>query len=104
MPSVEDFVARIEGACGAEKDVIVVFKFDKKEEALANIFKRAQLKRSIAGIIHEMTFKDHTFRVYSSGKAIFRSIKNKEELNELLSELLLPDENGVCSFRAHSFR
>jgi hypothetical protein len=89
MATVEDYVARIEGACGAEKDVIVVFKYEKKDEALANIFKRAQLTKSLAGIIFELTFKNYTFRVYSSGKAIFRSIKNKEELNGILAELLL---------------
>jgi hypothetical protein len=89
MPTVDDYVARIEGACGAEKDVIVIFKYENKDEAIANILKRAELKRSTAGIIHEMAFKDHTFRVYSSGKAIFRSIKNKEELYEVLASLLL---------------
>ena len=89
MVTVEDYVARIEGACGAEKDVIVVFKYEKKEEALENIFKRAKLTKSLAGIIFELTFKNYTFRVYSSGKAIFRSIKNKEELNNVLAELLL---------------
>jgi hypothetical protein len=89
MATVEDYVSRIEGACGAEKDVIVVFKYEKKDEAIANIFKRAQLTKSLAGIIFELTFKNYTFRVYSSGKAIFRSIKNKEELNGLLAEILL---------------
>jgi hypothetical protein len=89
MVTVEDYVARIEGACGAEKDVIVVFKYGKKDEALANIFKRAKLAKSLAGIIFELTFKNYTFRVYSSGKAIFRSIRNKEELNNVLAELLL---------------
>jgi hypothetical protein len=89
MATVEDFVARIEGACGAEKDIIVVFKYEKKDEAVANIFKKAELKRSLAGIIHEFTYKNYKFRVYSSGKAIFRSIKNKEELNEILTALLL---------------
>jgi hypothetical protein len=89
MPMVDDFVARIEGACGAEKDVIVIFKYDRKDEAIASIFKRAELKRSIAGIIHEMTFKNYTFRVYSTGKAIFRSIKDKDELYEILAALLL---------------
>lgn len=89
MPTVDDYVARIEGACGAEKDVIVIFKYDKKDEALANVFKRAEVKRSIAGIIHEMTFKDYTFRLYSSGKAIFRSIRDKQELYEILAALLL---------------
>jgi hypothetical protein len=89
MPTVDDYVARIEGACGAEKDVIVTFKYEKKDEALATIFKRAQLKRSIAGIIHEMTFEGYTFRVYSSGKAIFRSIRDRAELNRILAALLL---------------
>jgi hypothetical protein len=89
MLTVEDYVARIEGTCGAEKDVIVVFKYEKKDEALAHIFKKAQVNRSVAGIIHELTYKNYNFRVYSSGKAIFRSIKNKEELNGILTELLI---------------
>jgi ribonuclease HIII len=89
MVSVEDYVARIEGTCGEEKDVIVVFKYDKKDEAIANILKKAKLKNTIAGIIFELTFQDASFRLYTSGKAIFRSIKNKEELNKLLASLLL---------------
>jgi len=88
MSLVDDFVARIEGTCGAEKDVIVVFKYDKKDEVIARIRKNAKLKNSIAGIIFEMVFRDISFRVYASGKAIFRSIKNKEELYNILSALL----------------
>jgi hypothetical protein len=89
MTTIEDYVARIEGTCGAESDVIVVFKYEKKEEAIANILKKATTKNQIAGIIFELTFQDRSFRLYSSGKAIFRSIRNREELNKLLSTLLL---------------
>ena len=89
MATVEDYVARIEGTCGEEKDVIVVFKYEKKDEAIAQILKKAQLKNTIAGIIFELTFQGTSFRLYSSGKAIFRSIKNKQELNNLLTNLLL---------------
>ena len=89
MATVEDYVARIEGTCGEEKDVIVVFKYDKKDEAIAQILKKAKLKNTIAGIIFELTFQDTSFRLYTSGKAIFRSIKNKQELNSLLANLLL---------------
>ena len=89
MSTVDDYVARIEGACGAEKDVIITFKYDKKDEAMTNILKKAQLKNSLAGIIFELTFRGFTFRLYSSGKAIFRSIKSKEELNDILTALLL---------------
>jgi TATA-box binding protein (TBP) (component of TFIID and TFIIIB) len=89
MPSIDDYVARVEGTCGAEKDVIVVFKYDKKDEAIANILKKAQIKNKIAGIIFELTFQETSFRLYTSGKAIFRSIKNREDLNKTLSALLL---------------
>ena len=89
MATIDDYVSRIEGTCGAESDVIVVFKYEKKDEAIANILKKATLKNKIAGIIFELTFQDMSFRLYSSGKAIFRGIKNKQELNELLAKLLL---------------
>ncbi len=87
--SVMDYVARIEGTCGAEKDVIVTFKYEKKQEAIDKILKRATLKNNLSGIIFELTFENVSFRVYSSGKAIFRSVKDKAELNRLLSALLL---------------
>ncbi len=89
MAVLEDYVARIEGTCGEEKDVIVVFKYDKRDEAIATIMKRAQLKNSIAGIIFELTFEGLSFRLYTSGKVIFRSIRNREELNKILASLLL---------------
>jgi ribonuclease HIII len=89
MATIEDYVARVEGACGAEKDVIVTFKYEKKQEAISNILKRATLKNNISGIIYELNFDDISFRLYASGKIIFRSIKNREELNKILSSLLL---------------
>jgi len=89
MSSVDDYVARIEGTCGAEKDIIITFKYEKKDEAIANILKRSTLKNNLSGIIFELNFEGISFRVYSSGKAIFRSIKNKEELNKILAALLL---------------
>ncbi len=89
MEKIDDYVARIEGTCGEEKDVIVTFKYDKKDEAIARILKKAQLKNTIAGIIHELTFQGYSFRLYTSGKVIFRSVKNREALNEVLASLLL---------------
>jgi TATA-box binding protein (TBP) (component of TFIID and TFIIIB) len=88
MSTVGDYVARIEGTCGAESDVIVVLKFDKKDQALANIQKKATLKSQVAGMIYDFTFQDHSFRFYASGKIIFRGIKNKQELQSLLAKLL----------------
>jgi hypothetical protein len=88
MVTPEDYVARTEGTCGKEQDVIVIFKFDKKDEAVKRILAKAALKKSIAGIVFELTFRKFSFRLYGSGKAIFRDLKDKDELNVLLSELL----------------
>jgi hypothetical protein len=89
MPKIDDYVARIEGTCGAEKDVVVVLKFDNKDEATAKIKQRAQLTKSLAGMISDFSFQDVSFRLYSSGKIIFKGVKNKQELNKLLAGLLL---------------
>ncbi len=89
MSSVTDYVARIEGTCGAESDVIVNFRFEKKDEAIKNIMKKATLKNTIAGIIFELTYDGVSFRLYASGKAIFRGFKTKKELMDYLEKLLL---------------
>jgi ribonuclease HIII len=89
MSTVTDYVSRIEGTCGAESDVIVNFKYERKDEVLANILKRATVKNTIAGIIYELTFEGVSFRLYTSGKAIFRGFKTKTELMDYLVKLLL---------------
>jgi TATA-box binding protein (TBP) (component of TFIID and TFIIIB) len=89
MSTIGDYVSRIEGTCGAESDVIVVLKFDKKDQALEKILKRAVLKGQVAGMIYDLTFEDYSFRFYASGKIIFRGIKNKQTLNRILEKLLL---------------
>jgi len=89
MVTIDDYVARTEGTCGKEKDVIVIFKYDKKDEVAKRILAKSTLKKWIGGIIFELAFKDYSFRFYGSGKAIFRDLKDKEELNSLLTELLL---------------
>ena len=88
MPTIEDYVARIEETCGAEKGVIVTFKYDKKDEAIAKIRNKAQLKNSLSGIIFEFSFEGVSFRLFPSGKVIFRGI-DKTALNDILAALLL---------------
>jgi hypothetical protein len=89
MVTVEDYVARVEGTCGKDKDIIVIFKYDKKDDVLAKILKKAKVEKSISGIIFELTFKGVSFRLYGTGKAIFRNLKDKSELQNVLTDLLL---------------
>ena len=89
MATVDDYVSRTEGTCGKEKDVIVIFKYEKRDEAVKRILEKATLKKSLAGIVFELVFKNCSFRLYGSGKIIFRGLDSKDELNALLSALLL---------------
>lgn len=89
MSSVEDYVARIEETCGEEKDFVVIFKYNKKDEVITKILEKATVKKSVSRIIFELTFKNISFRLYGTGKAIFRNLKNKDELKNILADLLL---------------
>jgi len=89
MSTVADYVSNIEGTCGAESDLIVNFRFEKKDEVIAHIMKKAALKNTLAGIIFELTYEGVSFRLYTSGKAIFRGFKTKMELMDFLVKLLL---------------
>lgn len=89
MSSVENYVARIEETCGGERHFIVIFKYDLKNAATAKILKKAKVEKSFSGIIFELTFENVSFRLYGTGKAIFRDVKGKEELKKVLANLLL---------------
>lgn len=88
MSVIEDYVANIEGTCGQEGSVIVTFKYDKKDEALGKIQKKAQIKNSISGVILELIYRGFSFRVFPTGKAIFSSVPSKEVLKDILRDLL----------------
>jgi TATA-box binding protein (TBP) (component of TFIID and TFIIIB) len=89
MSTVEDYVTRIEETCGEEKSAVVTFKYNKKDEAIAKIMKKAELKNSLSGIIFELAFQGTSFRMFSSGKLVFKSIKSKEAVHDTLAALLL---------------
>jgi hypothetical protein len=88
MNAVEDYVARVEETCGQERNLVVVFKYDKKDEAIAKILEKAKIEKSISRIIFELTFENVSFRLYGTGKAIFRNLRGKSELKKVLADLL----------------
>lgn len=88
MVAIEDYVARTDGTCGKDRDIIVTFRHEKRDEVISRVLRKAKLVRSISQIVFELTFKDVSFRLYGSGKAIFRSMKGKDELDKILTELL----------------
>jgi len=89
MSIVEDYVARVEETCGEERNYVVIFKYDLKNQAIAKILKKAKVEKSISRIIFDLTFENVSFRLYGTGKVIFRNLKGKEELQKVLADLLL---------------
>ncbi|MEM3578972.1 MAG: hypothetical protein QXL54_01960 [Candidatus Bathyarchaeia archaeon] len=87
--NLEEYIARIEEACGEEKDIIVHFKYEKKNEAMTKVLKKAKVERTVAGIIFDVTYKDFSIRLYNTGKAVFKKMKEKSQVQEILGELLL---------------
>lgn len=88
MSVVGDYVARIEETCGEEKHYIVLFKYDRKEEAIAKILKKAKMSKSVLNLVFILSFNNVSFRLYRSGKAIFQNMKEREELEKVLANLL----------------
>jgi len=57
MVPFEDYIARTGETCGKDKDVIVTFKRNKKDEAIKKILRKARVEKSISQIVLELTFK-----------------------------------------------
>lgn len=81
-------MSRIEEACGEEKDVIVILKYTKKDEALQKIVGKLEVKQTFSGIMTKGKYKDIEISVYTTGKLLIKGLRGKEEAEELLEELL----------------
>jgi hypothetical protein len=89
MTTVEDYVAKFEGLCGGESNLIVVLKPEKKDQAITRIIKHCIVKKTVSNYMLELEFQKLTFRLFTNGRLVFRGIKNKKELNKILANLLL---------------
>jgi len=89
MSSVEEYVTRIEEACGEDKQFIVVLRYDLLKEAIARILERAKVEKSISQVVFDLDYGGVSFRLYSTGKIIFRNVKGEQKLKKILGEILL---------------
>jgi hypothetical protein len=85
---IENYLSRIEETCGEEKDFVATFKYEKKDEAIRRILEKAKKRKSLSSVIYELTYKEKSFRLYATGKAVFRGFKTNEELKAFLVDLL----------------
>lgn len=86
---MEDYISRIEEACGASstKDYVVILKHDKREEAFKKVLGKSKILTEIRGIAIKASFMDREFTAFMNGRLMFKSLKDKGELNAILKEL-----------------
>lgn len=87
---IDDYVGRIEEACGASKtkDYIVILKHGRKEDALKKILEKSKILSEIRGVAMKASFMGKEFTVFMNGRLMFKSLKDREELDLVLKALL----------------
>jgi len=86
--SLKKYVANIEEACGEEKDIIVILKYESRDEAVQKILNKAKIVKSLAGIAYDINFDNKQMRLYKTGKLLMKKLKDKKEAEEILKQLL----------------
>ncbi|MBO3754274.1 MAG: hypothetical protein FGF51_07990 [Candidatus Brockarchaeota archaeon] len=87
---IQDYVSRIEEACGAAKtkDYIVILKQDRREEALKRALEKSKVLAEVHGVAVKASFMGREFTAFTNGRLMFKSLKDRDELKTLLEELL----------------
>ncbi len=82
------YVSRVEETCGEERDFVVILKYAKREEAMKRILSKCKIERTLSGVLQKGRYKNKEISVFISGKLILKGLKEKEDAEELLEEIL----------------
>jgi hypothetical protein len=86
---IQEYVSRIEEACGAAKtkDYIVILKQDRREEALKRVLEKSRVLAEVHGVAIKASFMGREFTAFTNGRLMFKSLRDRDELETLLDEL-----------------
>ena len=85
---LNEYVSRIEEACGEQKDFIVILKYAKRKEAMKRILEKCEIGSTLSGVLTKGRYKDKELSVFRTGKLILKGLKERKEAEEILQELL----------------
>jgi ribonuclease HIII len=86
---LEEYVSRIDEACGEGRDFIVILKYAKKEEAIKKILEKCEVGRSLKGVLTEAKYKDKAVSIFATGKLILKGLNGRESAEKMLEDLLI---------------
>lgn len=94
MPSqsklLQEYVSRLEEACGEGHDFIVILKYAKREEAIKRILEKSKVERALSGVLTKARYKGKEISVFITGKLILKGLEGRETAEKILEELLSP--------------
>lgn len=85
---LNEYVSRIEEACGEEGDYVIVLRYDKRGEGLERILSRCMVERTVFGVMTRASYKGRSLTLFATGKILLKGIKDRVEAERLLEELL----------------
>jgi len=85
---LEEYVSRVEEACGEERDFVVILKYSKREEAMKKVLEKCTIERTLSGVLTKGRYKGKEISVFRTGKLILKGLKERKEAEEILEELL----------------
>ncbi|MBC7092162.1 MAG: hypothetical protein H5T50_09705 [Nitrososphaeria archaeon] len=86
--TLKKYVSHIEEACGEEKDIIAILKYELKDEAIDKILEKGKNIKSIANIVYELSYENKIVRVYRTGKILMKNFVDKNEAERFLKQIL----------------
>ena len=85
---LEEYVSKVDEACGEGKEFIITLKYDKRDEALKRAFEKCHLNQTSAGILTKGKYKDKEVSIFRTGKLVIREFHGRKEAENFLEELL----------------
>jgi len=84
---LEEYVSKIDEACGEEKEFIVTLKYSKRDEAMKKALKKCRMKQNLSGILVKAKYKNKKLSIFKTGKLVIGTFDGKEEAKKFLEEL-----------------
>lgn len=89
--SWEDFVGHIDDTCGQEKDFILLFRQERKEEAVQAVRSAMVVDRQIGNIMLQGKLRGVEATFFCNGKLILKGLGSREHLERFLQGLFPAD-------------
>lgn len=85
---LQDYISRMDEACGEGRDFIIILRSGKREEAIRKVLNRLEQERVLSGVMTKGKYKDRDLSVFVTGKIMLKGLNGEEEAKKLLTELL----------------